>query len=482
MKLSQKHSNVTPISFTDFSGGINISKSGEAIADNELQSAENFEFNYLNGALSTVPGFVSVFDASADISSMFYLPFDNTFLYTVGSAIWVTNLSTKTNIGHLNGVDVPDYEIFNDKVLIASGANLQSWDGSTLKDIPIPGVTTGAIYPFIVKENDGRLMVVDEADDYLYWSGIGDEENWTFDNTDSNAKFLEVGYQDGCKIRAATKLSQDIIVYKNNDKNTKPKIMRVQGTYPDWQVLNVAESECSVNKFTSIAAENDVFFFGVSGFKALSTVTAYGSVKSYDAGKNVNSFLSKNFNFENARMWHVPLKNQIWIKLQNDRYVYMYHYANKAFTFRRLVTGDITALANINDDVYVAIGQKILKMDEGVFAEDGTPYIGILRPKRLTAQNNFLILRAFINAETLGVGSAVLTIGRCPIQLNLSEVGVPIYGDVGDIYGDTGLIWEDNTVQSSLWMNHRVKSIDITLQVNSGGVALRSIDLQVAEV
>lgn len=482
MKLSQKHSNVTPISFTDFSGGINISKSGEAIADNELQSAENFEFNYLNGALSTVPGFVSVFDASADISSMFYLPFDNTFLYTVGSAIWVTNLSTKTNIGHLNGTDVPDYEIFNDKVLIASGANLQSWDGSTLKDIPIPGVTTGAIYPFIVKENDGRLMVVDEADDYLYWSGIGDEENWTFDNNDANAKFLEVGYQDGCQIRAVTKLSQDIIVYKNNVKNTKPKIMRVAGKYPNWQVLNVAESECSVNRFTSVSAGNDAFFFGVSGFKALSTVTEYGSIKSYDAGKNVNSFLSKNFSFNDARMWHVPSKNQIWIKLQNDRYVYMYHYAGSAFTFRRFVTGNVTSLVNVDDEVYIAIGQKILKMDENVFSEDGTAYTGVLKLKRLTAQNNFLILRAFINAEILAVGSAVLTVGRYPIQLNLSGVCVPIYGDIGDIYGDTGTIWEDNSVQSSLWMNHRVKSIDITLWVNSGGIALRSIDLQVVEV
>lgn len=482
MKLSQKHTDVKPISFTDFSGGVNISKSPEAINDNEVQSAENFEFNYMNGALSTAPGFVEAFNASGDILSLFYLPFNNTFIYTVASAIWVTDLSTKTYIGDLTGVQLPDYEIFNSKVLIASGGNLQSWDGSTLSTIVIAGISTGTILPYIVKEDDSRLLVVDYNDDYFYWSGIGDETNWTFDNNDANAKFLEVGYQDGCQIRAVTKLSQDIIVYKNNVKNTKPKIMRVAGKYPNWQVLNVAESECSVNRFTSVSAGNDTFFFGVSGFKALSTVTEYGSIKSYDAGKNVNSFLSKNFSFNDARMWHVPSKNQIWIKLQNDRYVYMYHYAGSAFTFRRFVTGNVTSLINVDDEVYIAIGQKILKMDENVFSEDGIAYTGVLKLKRLTAQNNFLILRAFINAETLGVGSAVLTIGRYPIQLNLSGVGVPIYGDIGYIYGDTGTIWEDNSVQSSLWMNHRVKSIDITLQVNSGGIALRSIDLQVVEV
>lgn len=482
MKLSQKHTDVKPVSFTDFSGGVNISKSPEAINDNEVQSAENFEFNYMNGALSTAPGFVEVFNASGDILSLFYLPFNNTFVYTVASAIWVTDLSTKTYIGDLTGVQLPDYEIFNSKVLIASGGNLQSWDGSTLSTIVIAGISTGTILPYIVKEDDSRLLVVDYNDDYFYWSGIGDETNWTFDTNDANAKFLEVGYQDGCQIRAVTKLSQDIIVYKNNSKNTKPKIMRVAGKYPNWQVLNVAESECSVNRFTSVSAGNDAFFFGVSGFKALSTVTEYGSIKSYDAGKNVNSFLSKNFSFNDARMWHVPSKNQIWIKLQNDRYVYMYHYAGSAFTSRRFVTGNVTSLVNVDDEVYIVIGQKILKMDENVFSEDGATYTGVLKLKRLTAQNNLLILRAFISAETLGVGSAVLTIGRYPIQLNLSGVGVPIYGDIGDIYGDTGAIWEDSSVQSSLWMNHRVKSIDITLQVNSGGVALRSIDLQVAEV
>ena len=71
MKLSQKHTDVKPVSFTDFSGGVNISKSPEAINDNEVQSAENFEFNYMHGALSTAPGFVEAFNASGDILSYF---------------------------------------------------------------------------------------------------------------------------------------------------------------------------------------------------------------------------------------------------------------------------------------------------------------------------------------------------------------------------------------------------------------------------
>jgi len=483
MKIAHKHENVSKINFSDLSGGINLSKNPEAIADNDLQEAENFEYNYLNGQLVTVPGLVSAFAASGTITSMFYFPINNTYIYTTATGIFSTNLTTASSIGILTGGEIPMYELFNDKVMIASGGNLQIWNGTVLTTCAIANpIASGSVVPYILKERDGRLVVIDKAHDYLFYSGVGDETNWTFDDIDSNAKYIEVGYQDGCYITGATFLSTDIIIHKNNDEGTKQRIFKLTNEYPDWLVTMVSETESSVNRFSTVAAMNDAYFFSIGGFKSLSTVTDYGAIKLADAGKKLNSYLIKNFVATDVRLYHVPLKNQIWVKKQNDYYFYIYHYATGAFTRRKLYTGQLNGVVCVNNDVYCAIGSKILKMDDSTYSEDGTSYTSTLKLKKFTSQSDYLVLRTFMNFNVLGVGSGILTVGRYPINIVLNGVGVLIYNNTEYIYNNTDIISQASDVKSSAWMNHRIESIEVILQVASGGLSLQNIELLVTEV
>jgi len=483
MKIAQKHTNVQKISFTDLSGGLNLSKNGEAIADNELQQAENVEYDFLNGQITTVPGLVASATATSLITSMFYFPVNNTFIYTTSGTMYATNLTTASVVGALTGGEVPYYELFNDKVIIASGGNLQTWDGTTLTAITVTNpIASANVVPYICKERAGRLVIIDKAHDYLFYSGVGDETNWTFDTTASNAKYIEVGYQDGCYITAATFLSSDIVIHKNNAQGTKQRIFKLNGEYSDWVVTLVAESEGAISRFSSVGALNDVYYLGISGFKSLSTVTEYGSIKAKDVGKNLNTFFIQNQVTADARMYHVPVKNQIWIKLQNDYYIYLYHYTTNAFTIRKFYTGQLNGVVCVNNSIYCAIGTKILNLSTSVYTEDGTSYPSTIKLKRFTSQSDYLVLRAFINGQVLGVGSGVITIGKYPLNIVLMDIGVYIYNNTTLIYGNTDLIWQDDTLKTALWMNHRTDAMEVTINLTSGGLSIRNIDLLVTEV
>ena len=55
-KLANKHANAELVTFSDFSGGLNLALPPENISNNELQEAVNFEFEPDTGALRTRGG------------------------------------------------------------------------------------------------------------------------------------------------------------------------------------------------------------------------------------------------------------------------------------------------------------------------------------------------------------------------------------------------------------------------------------------
>ena len=56
MRLSKKHANQQTISFKDFSGGLNTTKSTESIAPNELARAVNVCLDKSTGLMRTISG------------------------------------------------------------------------------------------------------------------------------------------------------------------------------------------------------------------------------------------------------------------------------------------------------------------------------------------------------------------------------------------------------------------------------------------
>lgn len=131
MRRIAKH-NATQIAFNDFSGGINVASTGDLIAQNELQTCQNFWF--LGNQRSLAPrGGLSAAQSSigADIVGTFYDIDSNTLLIfgTDQSIFRLTELgASPESIGKLTGKRRPVCAKFQDKLWIASGDKLQYYD------------------------------------------------------------------------------------------------------------------------------------------------------------------------------------------------------------------------------------------------------------------------------------------------------------------------------------------------------------------
>ena len=73
-KLSTKHENGRTIAYTNFSGGLNLALTPEAIADNELQLAENLEFDPKTGGLRLRGGLEKVHEFPGPVTDLLTAP------------------------------------------------------------------------------------------------------------------------------------------------------------------------------------------------------------------------------------------------------------------------------------------------------------------------------------------------------------------------------------------------------------------------
>jgi hypothetical protein len=184
-----------------------------------------------------------------------------------------------------------------------------------------------------------------------------------------------------------------------------------------------------------------------------------------------------------CKIWHIPSKQQIWIKSDNDKYIWLYHYAiSGAFTKRRLYTGELRGMAIKQEIVYCAIGSTVMKISGDTRQEDTTDISSTLRTKRFICRNDFLIKRIDLDSYNVATGTGTVEIGSVGIPIGISTVGTDIYGDNEDIYGDTNDIWESPTTTLILRCNYRTKAFDITVNMTNGGIALRNISIGYAEV
>ena len=121
-RRSSKHTNENLLRINDFSGGLNLTINEEAIKNNELSQAENWEYSYPTGKLKTREGITLVKDVGVDIDTLFYADNLDIFLFSSGTTLYKYAGGNVTNIGTLNGADIPTFALWDtDKVLIASG-------------------------------------------------------------------------------------------------------------------------------------------------------------------------------------------------------------------------------------------------------------------------------------------------------------------------------------------------------------------------
>ena len=430
MILSSKHpERQQPTARADFTGGLNTAASVEDIAENQLAEVVNMEIDAATGRLCTVAGtidilsteniFAAVYDS---INSLILIVKNDKQIYLADFQGNVNNSS----VGSLSGNLYPKYCAFEDGVLIASGGQLQYFNGTELINLDSPPAEN-------VFVREGRVVIVTETD--LFYSGVGDENFWQEDNNvESAAKFVEIGYKDGAKIVCTVPLAQDIFILKTNKH-----AYRLGGVYPEWQINKVADNVecggrlayCAIGDEVFIAAKNEV---------SLIQNAFYGNVKPEDIAAQVKSEIHRLP--KNALVRFVNPLWQVWI-IGNGGAVLVYDVRFKSW-FKRQFNAAVIDVFTVADEVYIVKQDRISKLDKGTFKDNGEYLNWKFTAQRLVSHYDYLLKRTKITVTPLNherycgqisVGKVVIPLPIPKRPVETFENDSPIFYNATRIHG-----------------------------------------------
>lgn len=238
----------SPIDLSDFSGGLNTASIAAKIADNQLTKCLNMEYDPTGTAISTRRG-----------SRL--TPFGSTVGYTTSlfgflrSSRIESQLIKSMSNGDIYGQDATiatQFNKLNDAITLSPTKTQWYWATFTNLAIGVNGDTVN-VNPFKWNGTDGdgaqlggtapkgkyiatwnsRVWIA--KDNTLYFSKLGDAENWTATGV-SGAGSIEVGYNDGDLITGLAAHGERLFVFKRNhiyqiitaNPNTDPTIWRLE--------------------------------------------------------------------------------------------------------------------------------------------------------------------------------------------------------------------------------------------------------------
>ena len=458
----------------DFTGGLNFTVPPENLKPNELWMAKNVEYDPRTGVLRRRPALRAVFDAGVQIDSLYYSKLLNRFLFTSGQTLyeWDGISTAPATVGTLSGAKRPKYAVFGNKLLIASGGNLQTYDGVNFTTVTNSPLCDGVLV------RSGRVVLWREGSDRLDFSGIGDETNWNFAGTDGDAQYVEIGYKDGGDIVTVIPLSKDLIVFKNNGR-----VYRLVGNYPSWAVYEVSRNALAVNRDCAEQVLNDIVFLDIAGLRSLATVLEYGEVKQFELGRKVNPIIVPEISPEIARMWHVYKKNQIWVRTANTQAVWVYHYPFKAWTYFSFFH-DINDVAIKENDVYVASGTKIFILDHQENKDDGQVVVqGVVATKRFVSRKRaFTLTKYGCSTTAYTQGEITLQVGKAISNFQVQPLDDIAYSDTDIAYLDTDPVMAPTFQKRLVYQSARMPSFEFKVFINLGSIGVNSVFADVKEV
>ncbi len=451
-----KHQQTVPINIQP-NGGLNLSMSPSAIADNELTVLDNYIYSPVTGRLRIRPAFVHVtepVDMDVEFTNLEWIDNTNSSLLvgyaTNGKLYYVDGQkgSTWTELADVAGQTT--FAIFNDKLIFADGSGLYSWDGDTAA-ITIETLTD-VIKPDTVYALAGRLVINDTADlDAVWFSKPYDEFGW---DTADEAVFIRVGYGDGMRVNALSAIGRDVIVSKRGVTNyqsaqTSKNIYRINtsGTVDSWSSSKLIEGTSADHPLMITGVHNDVLFVDHSAFKSITGVQQYGDLRLFDKGKRINTAISSRY-FHHLKprfVKHIPMANQVWISYGFD--VFVYHIATDNFTSLTFGGMAITAVASNEVKQYLAADNgRLYMIDESKSMDEIQPgtfksYQSTLRSKMLTFTGGEGILkRTEIQIESLSSGLGIIELiatGGVALPFGIVRLRDPkrYYGSASELYG-----------------------------------------------
>ena len=104
-RLSTKHPNAELVMFSDFTGGLNLARPPEIIANNELQEAVNFEFAADTGMLRVRPGLSRVHTFPWTVTDIVPSPEEGVVLVRTGNMVYKISGLAGASVVHVGNVD-----------------------------------------------------------------------------------------------------------------------------------------------------------------------------------------------------------------------------------------------------------------------------------------------------------------------------------------------------------------------------------------
>lgn len=496
MRLGVKHQNQQPIVRADFSGGLNTSTNVDGIAENQLSVAVNVETDTATGKLKTVAGtedllyFPNIFAAMYDEINKALL------LVASDRTVWFVNGLITTTVGYLSGILYPVCATWESGILIASGGQLQYFNGVNLITLDSPVATS-------VYTRAGRVIISDGNS--VHYSGVGDETNWAEDtNDDSSAKFVEAGYKDGGNLIGMINLSSDVLLIKDNHR-----IYRLYGEYPYWQIAEVSRNVSVSGRMSYCAVADSVFILGKTDVQNIQTTSFYGDVKPQNVATLIKSEIQKLP--ANTLLRYVPPLKQIWAI--NGKSVLTFNLETAAW-YKREFNSPIVDVISIDNEVLVIKQDRVSKLSERTFYDVGLPLQWKWKAQRLVSQHDYLLKRVQVSIIPLDsilyngqvrVGAVIIGLpipehnfklwhnwsriyknhikicsqGRRRFIYEKSDV---IFENLEPIFGNTKPIFSKPTIIVESRNVFRSKFLDISGNGSTGGVIFNSIIMDIAEV
>lgn len=321
-------------------------------------------------------------------------------------------------IGSLNGDLYLKYISWEDGVLIASGAQLQYFNGADFVTLDSPPAEDVFI-------RDGRVVVTFKS--VIRFSGIGDENNWLDDsNVESASKFVEVGYKDGGNFIGAANLSQDILILKDNRK-----CYRMTGNFPEWQISEIADQiECGGRR-SYCSVGDDVFVLGAEE-ACLIQRNFYGNVKPLNLGAQIKSELHRLP--KNSQVRFVPPLYQVWI-IGKGGFVLVYDIRFRSW-WRRQFNADVLDVFNDGNEVFIVKRDRISKLDKGTFKDNEKFLSWKFLTQRLVSHHDYLLKRTRVSVIPLSHEhyDGQIFCGRVVIPLPIPDREMQVHEDDSPIY------------------------------------------------
>lgn len=485
-RLSTRNVNADELILADFTGGLrlDIPVGSPLFQPNMLQKAVNAELDYTTGKLTVVDGLVPLVKLPAAADTLFYNHNDNYFLVNCGRTLYklsgyLSPVSKAESIGQLSGIRRPEYAVYGSYTAIVSGGRVQYYGyKQPLTEVAASPAST------MCHVSGGRLYVAHSNGPRISMCGANDITNWQFSSksedewTEQDAWYADIAPGTG-GIAAMRKLDSNIIVVKKSGES-----YRFTGDHPSvFHAYDGPEGVHVVGQSGLLLTAAGLFYIGRDGFNALNfAASEYGSLRSDAVGAGVNDELKRGVS-QNACLWDIAPKKQVWVRADELGNTYLFHYFSGAWTVRKfsLPVSDVCLVGNT---VYVLANDTIYRLDETADTEvNGNPIQVEVVGKEYRTMNEFLIKRIAVSVDAKSAVDAKVSVGKLELPIGYTSAS-PYIHDMTDYIHDADYpIWTlTRSTPEQKRQVYRCKSFAVRLASTRGVFALNDIQLEVVGV